>query len=162
MFKHSLKTGFSFGLTSGIITTLGLMTGLQSSTHSKAAVIGGVLTIAVADAFSDALGIHMSEESENRHTAREIWEATLATFVAKFVVALTFVVPVVLFPLAMAVWLSLAWGLSLLSFFSLLMAREQKTPAWRFVLEHLAIALAVIIIAHWVGDQIAANLGGVR
>ena len=27
--KHSLKTGFSFGLTSGIITTLGLMVGLH-------------------------------------------------------------------------------------------------------------------------------------
>src|SRR5512135_113789 len=125
MVKHSLKTGFSFGLTSGIITTLGLMMGLQSSTHSKAAVIGGVLTIAVADAFSDALGIHMSEESENRHSAREIWESTLATFVAKFVVAITFVVPVLLFPLDTAVWLSAAWGLSLLSFFSWLMARDQ-------------------------------------
>ena len=53
--KHSLKVGFSFGLTSGIITTLGLMVGLHSGTNSKIAVIGGVLTIAIADAFSDAL-----------------------------------------------------------------------------------------------------------
>ncbi|HID20408.1 MAG TPA: hypothetical protein EYP28_05685, partial [Methanophagales archaeon] len=61
--KHSLKIGFSFGLTSAIITTLGLMVGLHSGTHSKLVVIGGVLTIAIADAFSDALGIHISEES---------------------------------------------------------------------------------------------------
>ena len=54
----------SFGLTSGIITTLGLIVGLHSGTHSKLAVIGGILTIAMADAFSDALGIHVSEESE--------------------------------------------------------------------------------------------------
>jgi len=38
--KHSLKTGFSFGLTSGIITTLGLMVGLHSGTHSRLAVMG--------------------------------------------------------------------------------------------------------------------------
>ncbi len=38
--KHSIKTGVSFGLTSGIITTLGLMVGLNSSTHSRIAVIG--------------------------------------------------------------------------------------------------------------------------
>ncbi|GAI31399.1 unnamed protein product, partial [marine sediment metagenome] len=38
--KHSIKTGFSFGLTSGIITTLGLMVGLHSSTGSKLVVIG--------------------------------------------------------------------------------------------------------------------------
>jgi len=54
----------SFGLTSGIITTLGLIVGLHSGTHSKLAVIGGILTIAMADALSDALGIHVSEESE--------------------------------------------------------------------------------------------------
>ncbi|MEO0185998.1 MAG: VIT1/CCC1 transporter family protein, partial [candidate division WOR-3 bacterium] len=76
MLKHSLKTGFSFGSTSGIITTLGLMVGLHSGTHSKIVVIGGILTIAIADAFSDALGIHVSEESENKHSTKEIWEST--------------------------------------------------------------------------------------
>lgn len=41
MMKHSLKVGFSFGVTSGIITTLGLMVGLHSGTHSKVVIIGG-------------------------------------------------------------------------------------------------------------------------
>jgi len=59
--RHSITTGFSFGLTSGVITTLGLLVGLNSGTHSKLVVIGGILTIAIADAFSDALGIHISE-----------------------------------------------------------------------------------------------------
>ena len=85
--KHSLKVGFSFGLTSGIITTLGLMVGLNSGTRSKLVIIGGVLTIAIADAFSDALGIHISEESENRHSGKEIWEATMSTFLSKFIFA---------------------------------------------------------------------------
>jgi len=40
--RHSLKTGLSFGLTSGIITTIGLMVGLNSGTHSKLVVIGGI------------------------------------------------------------------------------------------------------------------------
>jgi len=86
--KHSLKIGFSFGLTSGIITTLGLIVGLHSGTHSKLVILGGILIIAIADAFSDALGIHISEESEGKHTTKEIWESTIATFLAKFVFAL--------------------------------------------------------------------------
>ena len=49
--KHSLEVGLSFGITSGIITTLGLMVGLHSGTHSKVTVIGGILTIAIADLF---------------------------------------------------------------------------------------------------------------
>jgi len=157
--KHSLRVGFSFGLTSGIITTLGLMVGLYSGTHSKLVVIGGVLTIAIADAFSDALGIHVSEESENKHTAKEIWESTIATFLSKFVFALTFIVPVLLFPLATAIIVSVVWGLSLLGLFSFYIAKEQEIRPWKVVIEHLGIALVVIIITHYAGGWISSAFG---
>ena len=70
--NHSWKVGFSFGITSGIITTLGLMVGLNASTHSKLVVLGGILTIAIADSLSDAMSIHVTEESENKHSSKEI------------------------------------------------------------------------------------------
>jgi len=155
--KHSLKTGFSFGLTSGIITTLGLMVGLHSGTHSRLVVIGGILTIAIADAFSDALGIHVSEEAENKHTTKEIWESTISTFLSKFVFAITFVIPILLFQLSTAIIISVIWGLSLLCIFSLYMAKEQKVRAWKVVAEHLIIALVVIIITHYAGDWIGTT-----
>jgi VIT1/CCC1 family predicted Fe2+/Mn2+ transporter len=154
--RHSIKTGFSFGLTSGIITTLGLMVGLHSGTHSKLAVIGGILTIAIADAFSDALGIHVSEESENKHSTKEIWEATIFTFAAKFIFALTFLVPVLYFPLGTAIIVSVIWGLSLLTVFSLYLAREQGEKPWKVVGEHLLIAMLVIVITHYVGHWIGS------
>jgi len=157
--KHSLKTGFSFGLTSGIITTLGLMVGLHSGTHSKLVVIGGVLVIAIADSLSDALGIHLSEESENKHTTKEIWEATLSTFLSKFAFTLTFIIPLLLFQLSTAIIVSIAWGLSLLCIFSFFIAKEQKAKPWRPIVEHLAIAVAVIITTHYVGDWISSAFG---
>jgi hypothetical protein len=43
--KRSLKTGLSFGLPSGVITTLGLMIGLRAGTHSRRAVTGGIVPI---------------------------------------------------------------------------------------------------------------------
>jgi len=152
--RHSFKTGFSFGLTSAIITTLGLMIGLHSGTHSKIAVIGGILTIAIADAFSDALGIHMSEESESKHTQKEIWESTIFTFASKFIFALTFIIPVLFFKLSTAIFISVIWGLSLLSIFSFYMAKEQNVKPWKVILEHLIIASIVIVIAHYLGDWI--------
>ena len=112
--KGSLKKGFSFGLTSGIITTLGLMVGLYASTSSKMVVLGGILTIAVADSLSDALGIHMSEESDKNTTHKQVWESTFAAFFAKFIIALTFVVPVLLFELLTAVIVAVVWGFLLL------------------------------------------------
>jgi len=157
MSKLSFKTGFSFGLTSGIITTLGLMVGLHSGTHSKLVVIGGVLTIAIADAFSDALGMHISEESENQHTTKEIWTSTISTLLSKFIFALTFIVPVLLFELNTAMIVSIIWGLSLISIFSYVIAKQTKAKPWRVVGEHLTIAIAVIIITHFVGDWIRAT-----
>jgi VIT1/CCC1 family predicted Fe2+/Mn2+ transporter len=158
--KHSLKVGFCFGLTSGIITTLGLMVGLNSSTHSKLVVIGGILTIAIADSLSDSLGIHISEESENKHTVKEIWESTLSTFFCKFIIASSFIIPVLLYKeLRIAVIISVIWGLLLLSVLSFFLSKEQKTKSWRVVSEHLIIAIVVIVAAHYVGYWIGLTFG---
>lgn len=153
--RLSLKTGFSFGLTSGIITTLGLIVGLYAGTNSKIAVIGGVLTIAIADSFSDALGIHVSQESQNRHSSRSIWEATIATFLSKLVFALTFIAPILFFELSEAILISVVWGLSILSIFSFIIAKQQKENPWKVVIEHLVIGLVVVLITDFVGDWIA-------
>jgi len=153
--KLSIRKGFSFGLTSGIITTLGLIVGLNSSTHSSLIVIGGILLIAIADALSDALGIHISEESEIKHSTREIWESTITTFLSKFIFALTFIIPILLFSLSTAIVVSIIWGLSLIAMFSFHMAKQQNVPPYKIVIEHLVIAILVIVVTHHVGDWVA-------
>lgn len=157
--KNSLITGLSFGMTSGVITTMGLMIGLQSGTNSRSVVLGGILTIAIADAFSDSLGIHISEEAENVHTEAQIWTATISTFLSKFLFALTFLIPVLLFNLQTAVIIGVIWGMSVLTFISYVMAKAQKQPIFRVIGEHLLIASAVIAITHYVGIWIASITG---
>ena len=157
--RHSLKTGLSFGLTSGTITTLGLMVGLYSAIQTGMVVIGGVLTIAIADALSDAFGIHITEESENHHTSKEIWEATMFTFLSKLVVGLTFVVPLLLFELSIAILMNITWGLLLLTIISFIIAKEQKKKPWKIIAEHLIMAIIVIIITYNVGDWISLIFG---
>ncbi|MCD6115333.1 hypothetical protein J7J74_03595 [bacterium] len=153
--RLSIRKGFSFGLTSGIITTLGLIVGLHSGTHSRIAVIGGILAIAIADAMSDALGIHISEESENQHSTKEIWESTVSTLLSKFVFALTFIVPILFLELSTAIIACIIWGLSLIAIFSYYIARQQNAKPYRTILEHLIIAIVVIVITHYIGDRIA-------
>lgn len=157
--ETSWKTGISFGLTSGVITTLGLMVGLHSGTHSRAIVISGILTIAIADAMSDALGIHVSVESKNSVPVSQVWEATLATFAAKFVVSATFVVPVVISPLDQAMVIRIVWGLFLLTFLSFFIARAQTIAPWKVIGEHLLIALCVVAMMHAVGDWVNGFVG---
>jgi VIT1/CCC1 family predicted Fe2+/Mn2+ transporter len=132
------------------------MVGLHSETKSAAVVLGGILTIAVADAFSDALGIHVSEEGENQHSPGVIWRSTIATFLTKFIFAMSFVVPILLLPLRTAILVSVAWGMFVLTALSYVIARNQGERPWKIIGEHVGIAALVIIIAHFLGDSIAA------
>lgn len=157
--RASLLRGFSFGLTSGVITTLGMMVGLHSGTHLKSAVLGGIFAIAVADAFSDALGTHVSEEAENEHTTSHIWGATICTWIAKFFTALTFAIPVLLLPLTPAIIVGVAWGLLLIAGFSFYMAKQLGEAPHKAVLEHFAIAGVVVVLTHYIGDWIGTWSG---
>lgn len=157
--RQALTTGISFGLTSGVITTLGLIVGLNSGTHSMLAVVGGVITIAVADAMSDALGIHIAEESNPQREPRQVWLATLATFATKLLMALSFLVPLLVFDLGTAIVASIAWGFAVLTLLSWRMARAQGVRPWRVIGEHLLIAAAVVIATHVLGDLAASRFG---
>lgn len=149
------RSGWHFGLTSGVITTLGLIVGLHAGTESLRAVVGGIITIAVADAMSDALGIHISKESERHLSTRQIWHATAATFVAKFVMAATFLLPVLLLPLRAAVFASVLWGLLVVAVMSYGLARDRRVPVLPVVGEHVGITVLVVIITHFVGGAVA-------
>jgi VIT1/CCC1 family predicted Fe2+/Mn2+ transporter len=156
--NSSIKTGISFGLTSGTITTLGLMIGLSAATSSKAVVIGGIITIAVADAFSDALGIHISEESKSSDS-KKIWQATAATFLTKIIYTLTYLIPVLLFQLQTGIYVAVGWGLFVISWLSYIIAKSQKEKPAHVIFEHLVITIVVILITHYLGIWISNIFG---
>ena len=131
------------------------MVGLHAGTNSRLAVLGGILTIAIADAFSDALGIHISEESEGIHGSREIWESTLSSFVSKFGFASIFLIPTLLLDLSTAIVVSVILGLAMLGLLSFTLAKEQQGRPWYVVGEHLSIALVVVVVTHYVGDWVS-------
>jgi VIT1/CCC1 family predicted Fe2+/Mn2+ transporter len=151
MQNKGARTGIFFGATSGVITTIGLITGLNAGTNSLVAVLGGILVVAVADAMSDALGIHIAQEADPDSTEEHIWAATIWTFVTKLVVALSFAVPLLWLPLQTAVAVAVAWGLLVITLLSAYLARMQRVPALPIVTEHLGIAIVVVAISHYIG-----------
>ena len=158
-FKNHIRSGISFGLTSSIITTIGLMVGLFSGTHSRLVVVGGILVIAIADSLSDSLAMHISEESTGNEGSRDIWASTLSTFGAKFFFAIIFVVPLLLFELSTAIIVSIALGLFLIAVFSIWIARSQSKNQAKVAGEHLLIAIVVIVLAYLAGTWIATIFG---
>ncbi|MDD5382758.1 MAG: hypothetical protein PHH60_03785, partial [Candidatus Margulisbacteria bacterium] len=97
--------------------------------------------------------------SEAKNNQREIWEATVATFISKLVFALTFVIPVLLLELGQAMVVGVIWGMTVLGLLSYILAREEGESPWKVVGEHLLITLVVIIITHYLGELIAAAFG---
>ena len=149
--NEGARTGLFFGATSGVITTIGLITGLNSGTRSVAAVLGGIFVIAVADAMSDALGIHLAEEADPNTTTGHVWAATISTFLNKFIFALSFAVPLLLLPLDTAVAASLLWGMLVIVVLSYFLARTQNARPLHVIGEHLGIAVLVVVLSHFIG-----------
>jgi len=116
---------------------------------------GGILIIAVADSMSDALGIHLAEESDPHSDTKQIWLATLVTFVTKFIVSLSFAVPLLIFPLELGVMISVLWGMLILIVLSWQLARAQETAVLPVVGEHLLIAVGVVVLSYFVGSWVS-------
>ena len=149
--KTSIRKGLGFGITSGVITTLGLIVGLYSSANSKITIIGGILIIAIADSLSDAFGIHISEEYALKEKEKNIWLATFSTLFFKFIFAITFIVPFLFLKLNSSVIIDLIWGLVLISLFSYYSAKKNRTSVKKVVFEHLLISIVVIVLTYLIG-----------
>ena len=152
--QHRLhQTKFSFGVTSAIITSLGLIAGLDTLSHPKLSIIGGILVIAVADNISDSLGIHIYQESECI-SERDAWFSTITNFLARFFVSSTFIFLIAALQIKLAVFCSVAWGLALLIIMSYTIARARKVNPFMAIFEHLSIATLVIVASHFIGKWI--------
>lgn len=162
-YSHQLITGISFGLTTAVITSLGMIVGLHSATSSKLAVVAGIVIMAVADGLSDSVSLHIVEEAEvekerAKHTPKEIWLTTLFTFLAVSGFSLTFLIPILIFTLKTAVAASIAWGILLLIFLNFYIAKIRKANPVKLISEHILLAIIVIIISYLIGNLIASAI----
>ena len=144
---------FTFGGTSAIVTSMGLIIGLESATATTATIVSGLLIVAVTDNISDSLSIHMYQEAE-RLDERAALRATIANFLARLLVALSFVIIVAVFPAFSAGIVALAWGFLLLACLSYVVARARGVSPLTEVGKHLGIAILVIAASRLIGTWI--------
>lgn len=157
--KPTYLRGMGLGLTTGVITTLGITVGLYSGTQSKLAVIGGIIVLALADGLSDAIGMHISEEAGRLSTERQVWEATLFTLLSKIGFTLTFLIPILLLEIYPAIIISVVWGLVLISVFSAYIARDRGERPLKVVSEHVLLTIGVVMASHYIGVFVHNTFG---
>ena len=162
-YENQLITAVSFGLTTAVITSLGIIVGLYSATHSKLAMVSGILIMAIADGLSDAISLHTSEEAKVEkgnavYTSKEIWVTTIFAFLAVSGFSATFVIPILILSLKTAVFVAIAWGILLLILLNFYIARIRKGNPIKIISEHIFLAIFVIIVSYLVGNLIAMVL----
>jgi len=146
---------YSFGATAAIVTSIGLIVGLDAATATKATILSGLLIVAVADNLTDSLSIHIYQESE-RLEPRAAFRATLINFFARLGLSLSFIFLMGFLPLRIAVVVSILWGLLLLTGLSYVLARTQNRPALPEIAKHVAVAVVVILSSKAIGHIIQA------
>jgi len=152
---HMQIKNFSFGATAAILTSIGLIIGLDAATATKATILSGLLIVAIADNLTDSLSVHIYQESE-RLEPRAAFHATLTNFAARLGLSLSFVFLVVILPLRVAVVASILWGLLLLTGLSYVVARTRKLPVLREIAKHVAVAAVVMLSSKMIGHVISA------
>jgi VIT1/CCC1 family predicted Fe2+/Mn2+ transporter len=163
-YAHQFITAISFGLTSGVISSLGMIVGLNSATSSKLVVIAGIVLLSIADGLADSAGMHLSEESEveggkSKHTSKEVWLTTIFTFVSVVGIAISFVIPILLFDLGTAILIVIGWGFLLLILLNYYIAKIKNEKPLKLIVEHLLLAVAIILVADWLGTLLAITVG---
>jgi VIT1/CCC1 family predicted Fe2+/Mn2+ transporter len=141
---------FSFGGTSGVVTSIGLIIGLGAATAPRSAIISGLLIVALADNLSDSLSIHMYQEAEKLEE-RAALRTTLVNFVVRLFFAFTFVLIVALLPDSYAAIVALVWGFLLLGLLSYVLARVRGVSSLSEVSKHFGVAVVVIAVSRVVG-----------
>lgn len=148
---------FSMGRTAAIITSMGIIAGLNYGTHAKMSVIGALLIIAIADNISDSFSIHVYKESEGSSRA-EVYSTTFGNFFVRLLVALSFVILVILLPTNLVVYITTLWGLLLLTIISKYISELKKSNKTKEILLHLAVAILVVIASKYLGHIISNRL----
>jgi VIT1/CCC1 family predicted Fe2+/Mn2+ transporter len=137
-------TKISFGVTSAIVTSLAFIVSLSGNTEPRMPIIGSLLVFAIADNISDSLGIHIFQESDLKKTGT-VNTSTISNFVTRFLVILSFVMVVYLFPIQPAVIISVVLGISMLMALTYLIAVERETKPLPAMIQHFAIAALVVV-----------------
>jgi hypothetical protein len=140
----------SFGATSAIVTSMGLISGFGAAGISRPTIVAGLLIVGLADNLTDSLSIHIYQESEKLEQ-RAAFRATVGNFAIRLLISLSFITLVIRLSIRDLVAASLLWGLLLLAGLTWFIARSRHANVLTEILKHLGVAAAVIAASHATG-----------
>ena len=147
----------SFGSTSAVVTSIGLVVAFATTRTSRGALMGSLLIIGIADNLADSLSVHLYQEAEGLDR-REALASTVTNFLARLAIASTFVALVAMLSDWWLIAVATVWGLAVLGALTVSLARQRNVSARRELLRHFAVVVAVVVLSRTIGSFITAHV----
>ena len=145
---HRFIVSFSYGIGSGTITVLGVMTGVAEAVFNKAAVLSSVLSVGLVDSFSDAFSLYFHETAKGRRGAIR---TALYALISKLLFSLIYVPAIILLDLKTAVLANIALGFILLLTSNAVIAFMARRNVVAEVGKNVLIFILVLALAKVMG-----------
>ncbi len=143
--------GAAFGVTEAVIMMMGVMYALIV-TGDRQIVILGILASGVADALANSAAFHISEEAEAMHSHLEVWKSTLMCFFGTAVPVALFIIPLLVFPISLAMIIDGVFGLLLLALTGVYVGAKCKTKrGYWHIAEYTLMGIAVPLVCYIIG-----------
>ena len=156
--NSSFRQGVFFGANSGIITTVGLTTGLVQTKISKNYLIVSIISLAIADSISEAYGMYISKKAEDTEDdSKNPVYALLGLLIMKFFIVISFLIPF-LFSDSLKYYKNLywvvGWGLFLISIVDYNISELRDESFMEYLIPHTMILFLVIYLTRLFGRVI--------
>ncbi len=156
--NSSLRQGMFFGANSGIITTVGLITGLVQTKISKNYLIISIISLAIADSISEAYGMYISKKAEDTEDdSQNPFFALIGLLIMKFFIVISFLIPFA-FSDSLKYYKNLywivGWSLFLISLVDYNISELRDEPLLSYLIPHTIILFLVIYLTQMFGRLI--------
>ncbi len=154
--SSDLITELTFGIASGVITTLGLMLAMLASGAGEFALIAAVIGLAASDSGGDGSSMIIAKRAERNTSLLEALRSGGLTVLAKMLVPLLLGLELYLFPGPLGTLLAISSGCVV--FFLLCFVQALLTQrAWYLAVYENFCAMSVALLMGWFGGVIVQS-----
>jgi VIT1/CCC1 family predicted Fe2+/Mn2+ transporter len=152
----------TFGVTDSLVSTVGLLAGIDISGTTSHIVIMTGIVYAFVEAFSMAVGSFLSEESVEEYavlgevTGAKAFTSGIIMFLSFILASFIPILPYMFFGFAAAFWFSILFSIIALFIVGVIAAKVSHVPVGKHALKMVVLGGAAIVIGVLVGKFIKA------
>lgn len=147
-------TDLTFGVTSGLMTAVGILIGVYSANPSKLFVASALLALAISDSPSEAFAMYNSKISEGSSPAMAMKYA-LCAMSGNIIIPLVFLLPLFFLTLSATVSFNLILAAVILITLSTAHSLANQESVFKNVSKNLLLAVGIVVAAHLAGNFVA-------